>query len=41
MSKCVEITVNGSVALLRLYKPPVNALDEPSLRELAKAVEQV
>ncbi|MGO9571318.1 MAG: enoyl-CoA hydratase/isomerase family protein [Desulfomonilaceae bacterium] len=41
MMKCVELTVNGSVAVLRLYKPPVNALDEPSLRELAKAVEQV
>jgi enoyl-CoA hydratase len=41
MSKCVELTVNGPVAVLRLYMPPVNALDEPSLRELAKAVEQV
>lgn len=41
MSKCVELTVNGPVAVLRLHKPPVNALDEPSLRELAKAVEQV
>jgi enoyl-CoA hydratase/carnithine racemase len=41
MSKCIEITVNGPVAVLRLYKPPVNALDEPSLRELGKAVQQV
>jgi enoyl-CoA hydratase/carnithine racemase len=41
MSKCVQITVNGPVAVLRLYKPPVNALDAPSLRELANAVKQV
>lgn len=41
MSKCVEVTMNGPVAVLRIYKPPVNALDESSLRELAKAVEQV
>ena len=41
MSKCVQVSVNGPVAVLRLYKPPVNALDEPSLLELAKAVEQV
>ena len=41
MSKCVEVTVNGPVAVLRLYKPPVNALDEPSLCELAKAVKRV
>ena len=40
MSKSVDLTVNGPVAVLRLCKPPVNALDEPSLRELGKAVQE-
>lgn len=41
MSGSVELSANGSVAVLRLNKPPVNALDEPCLSELSKAVKEV
>ncbi len=41
MSKCVEVALNGPLAVLRIHKPPVNALEEFSLRGSANAVVQV
>lgn len=41
MSTSVDLRADGPVAILRLSRPPVNALDESVLQELAKAVDQV
>ncbi len=41
MSTFVELEADGPIAILRLNKPPVNALDEPALHELIKAMDQV
>jgi len=41
MSKTWPIEINGQVAVLKLYKPPVNALDQPDLAELAVSVQQI
>jgi enoyl-CoA hydratase/carnithine racemase len=41
MSMLVELKADSPVALLRLNKPPVNALDEAALHELTKAVDNL
>ncbi len=41
MSTFVDFRTDGPIAILRLNKPPVNALDEPVLQELTKAIDQV
>ncbi len=41
MSTFAELEADGPVAILRLNKPPVNALDEPALDELTKAIDLV
>ncbi len=41
MSELIKLEANNSVAVLRLHKPPINALDEIALHELTKAVDQV
>jgi enoyl-CoA hydratase/carnithine racemase len=41
MSTLVELEADGTIAILRLNKPPVNALDESALHELTKAIDQV
>ncbi len=41
MSKLIELEASDSMAILRLNNPPVNALDETALDELAQAVDQV
>jgi enoyl-CoA hydratase/carnithine racemase len=38
MSVLVDFKADSSVAILRLNKPPINALDEAALHELTKAV---
>jgi len=40
MSTVVEMEINGSVALLMLRVPPINALDENALQELLEAVDK-
>ncbi len=41
MSNSIELQADHPVAVMRLNKPPVNALDETALRELARAVDHV
>ncbi len=41
MSSFIELEANNPVAILRLNKAPINALDETALRELTEAVDQV
>lgn len=41
MSGIVEMEVNGSVALITLRVPPINALDESALQELLEAAQRV
>jgi enoyl-CoA hydratase len=41
MQTFIEIETDESVSVLRLNKPPVNALDKTSLRELTEAVTQI
>lgn len=41
MLKVIDLEANGPVAVLRLNKPPINALDEEGLCELVEAVEQI
>jgi enoyl-CoA hydratase len=41
MSKSWQVDVNGQVAVLKLHKPPVNALDRPDLTELTGSVQQI
>lgn len=41
MPKFIELEANESVAVLKLNKPPINALDGIALQELTKAVDQV
>lgn len=41
LSEFIELETSRSVAVLRLNKLPVNALDETALHELTKAVDQV
>ncbi len=41
MSSFIELEANNPVAILRLNKAPINALDETVLRELTEAVDQV
>lgn len=37
----LEIETRNATAILRLNRPPINALDETALRELAQAVDRV
>jgi len=41
MSKFIKLEADNSIAILRLNKLPINALDETALHELIKAVDQV
>jgi enoyl-CoA hydratase len=41
MSKFIDLDTSSPVALLWLNKPPINALDETALQELAEATEQI
>lgn len=41
MSKFIQLETDNSIAIVRLNKLPINALDETALHELTKAIDQI